>query len=172
MASLIDEMTPHEAREFFSKGWITHDAMWYYHAIQECGVSVANRLNMAAVKTMSMIEIQRIRKRLGAGGGPVRDFEEFKRVFSQSFDLIKPDFMHCHYSFPAENILRAGFKECFAYEGVKKAGLVEHYQCGVIERIKGWLEAMGIAYEINPQFSGCLMHQTGSCSIDFLLRFT
>jgi len=41
------------------------------------------------------------------------------------------------------------------------------YDRGILERIKGWLETLNVGYHRTPEFSGCLMHQTGKCEIDF-----
>jgi hypothetical protein len=45
--------------------------------------------------------------------------------------------------------------------------MIESYDCGIIERVKGWLDSLGVAYQVAPEFNGCLMHQKGQCEIDF-----
>jgi hypothetical protein len=47
---------------------------------------------------------------------------------------------------------------------MKQIGLMEEYSCGVMSRIECWLEALGIAYEINPKIDRCLMHERGACT--------
>jgi hypothetical protein len=78
--------------------------------------------------------------------------------------------MKFDFSFPEKNLLRGQFNYCFAYEGVKKFGLVDNYDCGIVERVKGWLDALSVKYEATD-FSGCLMHQCGQCIIDIRFDF-
>ena len=52
----------------------------------------------------------------------------------------------------------------FAYKGMKKIGIIDGYNCGVMYRIECWLEAMGIPFSVNPKISKCMMHEKGACS--------
>lgn len=45
--------------------------------------------------------------------------------------------------------------------------MVADYDCGIVERVKGWLETLNVSYQMAPEFSGCLLHQYGKCEIDF-----
>jgi hypothetical protein len=47
---------------------------------------------------------------------------------------------------------------------MKKIGIIDGYNCGVIYRIECWLEAMGIPFNVNPKISKCMMHEKGACS--------
>lgn len=64
-------------------------------------------------------------------------------------------------------MLHGKFHECFAHDGVKKFGMIDKYECGILERVKGWIETVGVKYNMAPEFTGCLMHQTGACEVDF-----
>ena len=57
MESLLTQIEKNDLRELLVKGWMTHDAMWLYHCFQECGMEKTNRINKAAVQSMSAIEI-------------------------------------------------------------------------------------------------------------------
>ena len=50
-----------ELKELLVKGWMTHDAMWFYHSLQEFGIEKTNKINKAAIRDMSAIEIKRKR---------------------------------------------------------------------------------------------------------------
>ena len=52
-----------ELKDLLVKCWMTHDAMWFYHCLQECGIEKTNRINRAAVKAVAAVEIRRLRKR-------------------------------------------------------------------------------------------------------------
>ena len=53
--------------------------------------------------------------------------------------------------------------QCFAYKGMKQAGVIDGYSCGVMYRIECWLDSLGVRYSIQPAIKGCLMHEKGSC---------
>ena len=65
-----------ELKEILIKNWMTHDAMWFYHCLQECGIERANKINKAAVRSMGMIEIRRIQEAIGID--KVETFEALK----------------------------------------------------------------------------------------------
>lgn len=164
---LMNTLDKYEIREFFSKSWLTHDAMWFYHSMKEAGADMANKINRAAAKSMAGIEIQRILRLMNAEKKPVETFDQLKEIIDTTYKLIQPGFMKMSYDFPEKNLFRGGFSKCFAYEGVKKSGMINIYQCGVIMRVQGWLEALGVQYKMEPDFNGCLMHENGKCDIMF-----
>jgi hypothetical protein len=168
---LLENLDKSEIREFFSKGWMTHDAMWLYHCLQEFGAEKANKINKAAVKSMSAIEMQRILKLMNREKGPVTSYDELKEIIDTTYKLIQPKFMKIYYSFPEKNVFRGGFHECFAHDGLKKFGMIDVYDCAIITRVKGWFEALGVRYDMVPEFTGCLMHTNGKCEVEFRCYF-
>ena len=125
-----------ELKEVLIKNWMTHDAMWFHHCLQECGIERTNKINKAAVRAMGMIEIKRIQKALGID--KVETFGDFKLLSDATWSIVKGEFMRFSYSYPSRNILRGDFENCFAYDGIKQLGAIEQYQCGIFERIYGW----------------------------------
>ena len=164
---LMAQLTKTQIRELFSKNWLTHDAMWYDSCLQALGPEKANQLNKGAVRMMAGIEIRRILKLMGKPKGfTAGSYAELAEIIDTAFRLVQTDFMRFDFSFPEKNLLRGQFKDCFAYNGVKKFGLIDAYDCGIVERVKGWLDALGVSYTAT-EISGCLMHQRGECKIDF-----
>ncbi|MFC1857223.1 DUF6125 family protein [Thermodesulfobacteriota bacterium] len=164
---LLAKMDKDEVKEFFSKNWMTHDAMWYGSCMQELGPEKANQLNKGAVRLMAGIEIKRILKLMGKPKGySVKGFDDLTDIIETAFHLVQTSFMKFDFNFPEENLLRGQFNYCFAYEGVKKFGLIDSYDCGIVERVKGWIDALGVKYT-STDFTGCLMHEHGKCVIDF-----
>ncbi len=165
---LMQTLSKDQVKEHFSKSWMTHDAMWYGICVQELGPQKANVINKAAVRLMSAIEIKRILKLMGKPvDATVDDYNSLKEILDTAFKLVKTGFMVFDISFAEKNLLRGRYDQCFAYNGVKKFGMVADYDCGIVERIKGWLETLKVDYHMTPEFSGCLMHQSGKCEIDF-----
>jgi hypothetical protein len=168
---LISKLSKDVVKELFSKNWMTHDAMWYGNCMHELGPDQANRLNKNAVRLMAAIEIKRIMKLMGKPKDvKVRSFDELAEIIETAFQVVQTGFMKFDFSFPEKNVLRGKFHECFAYDGVKRFGMVDAYECGIIERVKGWIETLGVKYTMIPEFTGCLMHQTGSCEVDLQLK--
>ena len=165
---LMKTLNKWEVREILSKNWMTHDAMWYGVCVQELGPEKANQLNKAAVRLMAGIEIKRVLKLMGRQlDASSVDFHELAEIIESTFDLVKAGFMNFDFSFPEKNLMHGRFDECFAHTGVSKYGLIDSYECGIVERIKGWLEGLGVWYVMAPDFTGCLMHQNGRCEISF-----
>jgi hypothetical protein len=158
-----------ELKEILIKNWMTHDAMWFYHCLQECGIEKTNKINKAAVRAMGMIEIKRIQEALGIN--EVETFEDFRLLSDATWSIVKGEFMRFSYSYPTNNILRGDFENCFAYEGIKQLGAIEQYQCGIFERIYGWYDGMGIKYSVSPRVEGCMMHTDGICFREFTFGF-
>jgi hypothetical protein len=165
----MKKLSKNELKEVLIKNWMTHDAMWFHHCLQECGIEKTNKINQAAVRAMGMIEIRRTQKALGMG--KVQTFEDFKLLSDATWGIVKGEFMKFSYSYPANNALRVDFETCFAYEGMKRLAVVEEYRCGIFERIYGWFDGMGIQYEVSPQVVGCMMHTDGKCFRDFTFDF-
>ncbi len=165
---LIQRLNRDEVKELFSKNWLTHDAMWYGSCMQELGPEKANHLNKTAVRLMAGIEIKRIVKLMGKPKDyTVESLSELSEIIETAFQLVQTSFLTFDFSFPEKNLLRGQFNECFAHDGVKKFGMIHNYECGIVERIKGWLDSLGVKYSMIPDFQGCLMHQNGKCVIDF-----
>jgi hypothetical protein len=153
-----------ELKELLIKNWMTHDGMWFYHCLQAFGIEKANALNLAAIQSLSAIEVPRISKALGIERAAIKTFEEFKEAFPSLFGVVKGDFMDFRYGFPSDNCLQWEMQHCFAYEGMKRMGVIEQYQCGVIYRIQCWLSVLGLNCRFDPPVGLCLLQRTGKCS--------
>ena len=163
MKTSLDEIEKTEIREHLVKCWMTHDAMWVYNCLQEIGIEKTNQINIAAVRGMAAIEIHRAAKLLGFEKKKVDTFEELISLINGAFTLGAAGFMRFEYSFPRKNVIQWHMQQCFAHDGMKRMGAINGYQCGILERIKGWLEGLGVSYTIDPEIKGCLMQTHGVC---------
>jgi hypothetical protein len=164
-----EKLSRKEVMELLNKGWMTHDAMWFYHCLKEFGIEKANQLNKAAIKALAPIEMKRMQKALDLE--KIETFEDFKGFFSGAFELCVADFMNARMTFPGKNILHWEFapQKCFAYRGMQEIGVIEDYECGVIYRVECWIDSLGIKYTVTPRITKCLMAAKGSCAGDFHL---
>jgi len=165
----LKSLTNDELKEILIKNWMTHDAMWFYNCLQECGIEKTNKINKAAVRAMGTVEIKRIQKAVGIE--KVETFEDFKSLSDAIWNIAKGNFMQFTYSYPEKNIMRADFQSCFAYDGIKLLGALEQYQCGIFDRIYAWYDGMGLKYSVSPAVTGCMMHTDGKCFREFTFTF-
>jgi len=166
---LMKKLNGNDVKELFSKNWLTHDAMWYGNCMQELGPEKANQLNKTAVRLMAGIEIKRVMKLMDMPKQSTIDtFDELSEIIGTAFQLVQTSFLTFDFSFPEKNLLRGQFSECFAHDGVEKFGMIDNYECGIVERVKGWMDGIGVTYKMTPNFKGCLMHQYGKCVVNFV----
>ncbi len=55
---------------------------------------------------------------------------------------------------------------------MKKYGMIDQYQCGIMDRVEGWFDGLGIPYTVTPKVDGCMMHTEGRCYRDYRFEFT
>jgi hypothetical protein len=167
---VLDRIDKREIRDLLGKGWLTHDAMWFYHTYRELGIDRANALNKEALRSLAPVEMQRTKKVLGIHKDKIYTFDALRQFLLEALELILPDstFNKMPFSSPSRGLLHWEWEsgECFAYKGMKQIGIIDEYRCGVMCRIECWLEALGIPYEINPKIDRCLMHERGACTGD------
>lgn len=162
-----------EIVDLLNKCWMTHDGMWFFHCLQEFGIEETNKINKAAIRSLSSFEIARVRKTLDCTES-IEDFDRFKQFFDEAAQLMIPDFMNVKFSYPEKDKVAWEFiqKKCFAYKGIKMIGAIEKYECGVLYRIKCWLDEIGIRHRFLPEIGKCHMHYSGSCSGEIQLFFS
>jgi hypothetical protein len=150
---------------------MTHDGMWFYHCLQNFGMEKANALNLASIRSLSEIEVPRIAKALRIQRERIRNFEEFKEIIHGLFGVVKANFMEFKYYFPSKNCMHWEVQRCFAHEGMKRMGVIDRYQCGLLYRVKCWIDVLGLKCDITPQWGSCRLHYDGNCSGEIELFF-
>jgi hypothetical protein len=150
-----------ELKELLIKCWMTHDGMWFYHCLKECGIEKTNKINKAASRSLGTLEIKRFKKSFDIDD--IKTFEELKEFIEKVISIVKADFMKFSYNFSTDNVFNFEMHKCFAYEGIKRIGAIDRYVCGIYDRIDGWFESLGIKYSVSPQINGCLMHKGKKC---------
>ena len=154
-----------ETVNLLNKCWMTHDGMWFFHCLKEFGIEATNKINKSAIKSLSSIEIERVKQTLECTK-PIGDLDGFKEFFVEAANLMIPSFMNVKFTFPESNKMAWEFNQnkCFAYTGIKKLDVIEQYECGVLFRIKCWLDELEIKHRFIPEIGKCHMHFNGNCS--------
>lgn len=164
------QLNQKQIRDILMKNWMTHDALWYTEVAHNFGMADASPMNLRVCRKLGQVECKRLMKLVDVS--PPGNMMEFRELWELAEDVFVPDFMTFRVDYPAGNIQRMHVCECFAYNGMHKAGLVSEYECGIFERIEGWFDAMGLAYSRSPDLSRCLKHQGQDCVVTFRFKFT
>ena len=169
--TLFEQLNKHQLKELLVKCWMTHDGSWFYNCVKEFGIETANKLNKASIKTLSPFEVQRVQKALGMEKTKVKSFEQLKTFINNGFSLLKGDFMDFNYTFPRNNVLHWEMGRCFAYEGMKRIGITNKYECGLLYRLGCWLEVIGVKFKLEPEINECLYHSQEKCVGNMIFNF-
>lgn len=167
-----ENITQTQTVDLLNRCWMTHDAMWFFHTLQAFGIDTANKLNKSAIKSLAPIEIGRVKKTFGFTQS-MDDFKAFTKFFDTAARLIIPDFMGIRFDYPEKNKMTWQFAQdkCFASDGVKRLGVIDQYECGVLYRVECWLDELGIAHQFVPKAGKCHMHVDGNCAGEIQLFF-
>ncbi len=170
----IEDMTREEVADLLNRCWMTHDGMWFFHCYKALGIEKASEINKAAIRSLAPMEMERIKKALGLEKRKIENEREFQDFFGAVSRLFIPDFMAIQFTYPKENTLRWDFEpnNCFAFKGMKRIGAVDGYECGVIFRLRCWMDCLGLKYRLSPEVERCLMLEDGKCSGEFEFDFS
>ncbi len=158
-----------ELKELLNKCWMTHDAMWFANCLRECGIEKTNRINRAAVRGAAAVEIKRIKK--ATGTERIETFGEFWAFVQAAMAILTGDFMQYSFASDGMNRIHCTWQKCFAHDGIKALGVIDRYECGIMERVEAWFDTLGIRYEVEPKVTGCMMHSEGRCHRDYTFFF-
>ncbi|MDH5508381.1 MAG: DUF6125 family protein [Anaerolineae bacterium] len=159
--SILCRLSSRERESLLIKNWVSHDARWFMAAAQEYGMDVANHLNGIAAHNVGVVEAHRAIRALRLP--PVNDLDDFLLIQEVLICIFGPELM----DYEVEKYNAAAYRlcvaRCFAHENTTRAGVADQYNCGVVARITGWLEAMGLSYQLNPPLGACLKAQGSEC---------
>jgi hypothetical protein len=171
----LGRLTKEAIRDLLGKGWLTHDGMWFINAAAELGVDRANELNRAAIHGMAEIEVRRLLEALDVHPAGLATSGDVCRFLTDGLAVLLPDSVatRIRLTAPDEATVRVEWEngECFAYKGMRRAGLLDGYECGVVYRIECWLKALGIRHQVVPAVGRCQMRVDGRCASDIRLVF-
>lgn len=171
----LDTTGKEELRDLLGKGWLTHDGMWFYSVYSEYGIDCANKLNKNAIKSMVPLEVQRLTQIIGITKNQLTSLEAVRDFVLCGMELILPASVlsRLHFSTPSRNVLHWEWEknECFAYKGMKRMGVIESYECGVMYRVELWLKSLDLKFIANPRVGKCQMLEKGLCAGNYEFQF-
>ena len=160
-AGLLRRLAPSDREALLIKNWMSHDARWFMAVAAEFGLQVTNRLNQRAAHELGKVEAQRIVRALGLP--PVATLEDYLLVQEVFIGLLGPDLLDYRVTKAGDHAFRMHVARCFAHDNAARAGVAGGLACGIFARVTGWLEALGLAYDIQPCLDACLMARGEEC---------
>lgn len=149
-----------QREELLRRSWMTNDGLWFYQTAQARGIEAANEMNAEVVREFGRQEMRRLMRALEISS--VDCIAQYRQLFESAAELYLGSLVESEDSFTG-NTHDITIRTCFAYKGVKRAGIEKIYHCGPGERLLGWLDAMKVPAELEPGVGLCQMAHTGSC---------
>lgn len=154
------ELSAAQRETLLLRSWMACDGLWFYQVFTNYGPEIANTLNIKVVREFSRLEMRRLMRELKISR--VTSFEQYRELFKLATQLYVGTLFsyeeHCE-----STTHHIYVKNCFAYNGVAKAGVDKVYHCGPIERVTGWFEALKLPVKISPEAGLCQMAHRGQC---------
>jgi hypothetical protein len=165
---LAQQLTPSEREALLIKCWMSHDARWFTAVAGEFGLDVANRINKIAAHELGKVEARRLTAVLGST--PVENLDEYLLFQEIGISLLGPDLLEYQIQKVDDHTCQMSVTRCFAFENVTRAGIADQYDCGILPRVTGWMEFLGIDHELNPPLGKCLKAQGKECAYSISFR--
>ncbi len=150
------------------KCWMSHDARWFVAVAQAFGIEVANRLNQVAAHEEGKVEARRIVRALQLP--PVATVDDYLVAQEIFISLLGPDLLDYETVKVGADAFEIRVRRCFAHDNVARVGVADVYECGIFARVSGWLEALGLRYEMTPSLGRCAKAQGRDCVYAFTVK--
>lgn len=158
---IASDLDASERRSILIKTWLSHDARWFQAVALEYGMEATNRINQIAAHNLGKVEAKRISRTFD--WDPVKEINDYLLRQEVLIELLGPDLLDYTLTQKGENAFEITINRCFAHDNTKKAGIADEYECGIMPRVTGWLEAFGMEYKLKPSVGKCLMAEGQKC---------
>jgi hypothetical protein len=156
-------------KDLLIKGWMSHDARWFMAVAKHFGIGAANRLNQSVCRELGQVEMKRYMKTLALS--QPKDLGEYLALNKAAFALYGSDLAEYDIKTLDHRSYEIHLKKCFAYENILRAGIKDQYECGILARIQGWIDAQGLEHELVPPLGKCMMVLGKECRYTITIRF-
>jgi len=164
-----DSLSFEMEKDLLIKGWMSHDARWFMAVTQHFGIDHANRLNQMVARELGRVEMRRFIKALTLSSP--KNMDEYLNLKKAALSLFGPDLIEYQIKILDHQSYEMHLKRCFAYENIMKAGISDQYECGILARLQGWIDALGLEHELTPPLGKCMMVLGKECRYKIALRF-
>ena len=165
---VLRRLSAPEREALLIKNWMSHDARWFMAVAQTFGMAAVNRVNRFAAQELGKAEAPRIMRALQLP--PITHRDDFLLLQEAIIGLQGPDLIDYRVRKIGDWTFHLQVQRCFAYDNVARAGIADQYECGILPRVVGWIEAAGLEYEIIPCIAKCLKARGQECSYTITLE--
>ena len=156
-------------KDLLIKGWMSHDARWFMAVADRFGIEEANQLNQKVCRELGQVEMKRFIKALSL---PLpKNMDEQITINKEAISLYGPDLIEYEIKALDRQVYEMHIRRCFAHENVVRAGIEDQYECGILARVQGWVDAQGLKHELTPALGKCMKVQGKGCRYTLKLRF-
>jgi hypothetical protein len=156
-------------KDLLVKGWMSHDARWFMAVTQHFGIDAANRLNQMVCRELGQVEMKRFMKTLALS--QPKDLVEYLTFNKAAFALYGSGLAEYDIKALDHRSYEIHLKRCFAYENIVRAGIKDQYECGILARFQGWIDAQELKHELAPPLGKCMMVFGKECRYRITLHF-
>jgi hypothetical protein len=156
-------------KDLLIKGWMSHDARWFMAVAEHFGIKAANRLNQMVAREFGRVEMKRLMKALSLS--LPKNMDEYLNLKKAAISMFGRDLIDYETKILDHQSYEMHLKRCFAHENIVKAGIKDEYECGILSRIQGWIDAGGLEHQLSPPLSKCMNVLGKECHYKITLRF-
>jgi hypothetical protein len=167
--SMPDNLSFDMQKDLLIKGWMSHDARWFMAVATHFGIDAANRLNQLVCRELGQVEMKRYMKTLVLS--PAKNLDEFLALGKAALTLYGFGLAEYGIKTLDHQSYEMRLKRCFAYKNIVRAGIKDQYECGILARVQGWIDAQGLEHELDPPLGKCMMVLGKECSYTIKLKF-
>jgi hypothetical protein len=102
---------------------------------------------------------------------PAKDLDEFLALEKAAFTLYGSGLAEYEIKTLDRQSYEMRLRRCFASENIVRAGIKDQYECGILARIQGWIDAQEIEHALDPPLGKCMMVSGKECSYTIRLKF-
>jgi hypothetical protein len=137
--------------------------------VEHFGMDAANRMKQFVCREIGRVEMKRFMKTLTFS--KPKDLEEYLTLKKAAFALYGSGLAEYDIKTLDHRSYEIHLKRCFAYENIVRAGIKDQYECGILARIQGWIDAQGLEHELTPPLGKCMMVLGKECRYTIKLQF-
>ena len=156
-------------KDLLVKGWMSHDARWYMAVAEHFGIEAANRLNQTVTRELGRVEMKRLMKALNLSAP--KNTKEYVKLMNTAISLYGPDLIEYEIKILDHQSYEMHVKRCFAHENIVRAGIKDQYECGILSRLQGWIDAQSLEHDLAPPLGKCMKVLGRECSYRIRLQF-
>lgn len=158
-------LSQEQREDLLIRCWMSFDSRWFMAVAMAHGPEAARHLNQIVAHEVGKVEALGIARALQLP--PIATLNDLLVVQEAFISLVGPKLTDYTIVRTGDDEYRIQMQRCFAHENVTRAGVGDHYDCGVFARITGWMEALGVRYEMTPSLGKCLKAQGRECVYTF-----